>query len=426
MRKVLIITYYWPPSGGGGVQRWAKMCKYFKDFAWEPIVFIPENPEYPIIDHSFDEDVKYVKVLKGKIIEPSRILRKFGAEKEAGLNSGFVSDKQSFTQQLAIAIRGNFFIPDARRLWISPSVKKISTWLKNNKVDAIISTGPPHSCHMIALKLKSKFNLPWISDFRDPWTNIDFYKDLHLSSFADKQHRKKEQAVLRGSDVVVGVGKTLSNELTELGAKRSVVITNGYDSLQQSQQLDQEFSLLHIGRLGKSRNPFLLWEVLHEMSQENKSFLEFCKVRLVGNVDGEVKECIKQKGLSKIVEYIDNVSNDASLKMQQKSQLLLLLINDTPNSKGILTGKFFEYLSTNRPIVAIGPKDGDAAEILNDCGAGEMFGFEDKELLKAHIELQFKKYQEGVLQLGKTNIEKYTRKNLAKEYTNLLNELVNA
>jgi len=425
MRKVLIISYYWPPSGGGGVQRWAKMSKYFKQFSWEPIVYVPENPDYPIIDHSFDQDVQDVRVLKGSIIEPSRILRKLGASKEANLNSGFVSDNKSWKQQVAIAIRGNFFIPDARKLWISPSVKTLSKWLKNNKVDAVVSTGPPHSCHMIALALKKKFGLPWISDFRDPWTNIDFYDDLHLSSFADNQHRKKEKEVLTTADVVVSVGKTLCEELKGLGAKKTALITNGYDVLQEAEVLDKKFSLLHIGRLGKSRNPKTLWKVLSEMCKEDKVFLQSCKVNLVGNVDGEVKESIKKEGLENIVEFVENVSNVDSLNMQKSSQLLLLLINDTPNAKGILTGKFFEYLSTKRPIVSIGPQDGDAAEILEKSGAGETFSFTQEKELKTHLVEQFDRYKKGALKLGATNIAEYSREHSAKKYTTLLNELVN-
>jgi glycosyltransferase involved in cell wall biosynthesis len=425
MRKVLIISYYWPPSGGGGVQRWAKMCKYFKSFSWEPIVYVPENPDYPITDHSFDEDVQDVQVLKGRITEPSRILRKLGAKNEAGLSSGFVSNKKSLTQQLAIAIRGNFFIPDARKLWISPSIKTLSKWLKNNEVDAIISTGPPHSCHMIALGLKKKFDIPWVSDFRDPWTNIDFYNDLHLSSFADRQHKRMEKEVLSSADVVVSIGKTLCEELQALGARKSAQITNGYDSIQEAGTLDKEFSLLHIGRLGKSRNPKVLWEVLAEMCKEDELFLKLCRVRLVGNVDGEVRESVKEKGLESIVEFVENVSNSTSLGMQRASQVLLLLINDTPNANGILTGKFFEYLSTNRPIVCVGPKEGDAAEILRNSGAGETFSFTQSQELKSHLQKQFEQYKKGKLAAGTTKVAEYSRESLAKKYTEVLNGLVN-
>ncbi len=425
LKKVLIITYYWPPSGGGGVQRWAKMAKYFEGFGWEPIVYIPENPDYPIIDHSFDEDVKEIKVLKGSIIEPSRILKKLGREKEANLNSGFVVKKDSFSQRLAIAIRGNFFIPDARKLWIKPSVKTLSKWLSKNEVDAIISTGPPHSCHIIAMQLKKMHGTPWISDFRDPWTNIDFYKDLRLSKWADKKHRKQEREVLENSSLVVGVGKTLTQELNDLGAKRTAVVSNGYDKIIEGTSLDFKFSLLHIGRLGKSRNPKVLWKVISELSKEVDGFSEDCVVNLVGNVDGEINDSTSNFGISKNICFHDGVSNMESLKLQSKSQVLLLLINDTPNAKGILTGKFFEYLSVGRPILCLGPKNGDAAELLKETKAGTIFSFTEERELKNELLSMYQKYKQENLFLKEKNIESYSRKNLAQQYVVHLNSLVN-
>jgi len=425
MPKVLIISYYWPPSGGGGVQRWVKMSKYFKEFGWEPIVFIPENPEYPIIDDSFNKDVKDIPVIKGKIWEPSRLLRKLGAKKEANLNSGFVSDEHSLKQKMAIAIRGNFFIPDARKFWVTPSVKTLSQYLKANHIDAIVSTGPPHTAHMIALKLKAKFNIPWVADFRDPWTNIDFYNELHLSSWADKKHRRLENKVLKSADHVVTIGITMGEEMVELGARQVSVITNGFDVQSVSKDLDKMFTLTHIGRLGGSRNPKLLWGVLAELVAENIEFAEQCKVQLIGNVDGEVKEAVIASGLTKQVEFGKNVSNQESLAIQGRSQVLLLLINNTQNAKGILTGKFFEYISVSRPILAIGPLDGDAADILNETCSGNMFSPTQHKELKQHIMQCYEKFKTGELSVKTKGAEKYSRKNLAKEYTTLLTAVCN-
>ena len=424
LKKVLIITYYWPPSGGGGVQRWAKMAKYFKEFGWEPTVYIPANPDYPIIDHSFDVDVQGIKVIKGSIIEPSRILKKIGRGKEANLNSGFVVKKDSFTQRLAIAIRGNFFIPDARKLWIKPSVKTLSKWLLSNEVDAIVSTGPPHSCHRIAMQLKKQHGTPWISDFRDPWTNIDFYNDLHLTKWADRKHHRQEREVLENSNLVIAVGKTLAQELKNLGAKRTAVVTNGYDQIIKSTSLDSNFSILHIGRLGKSRNPNILWKVIRELSDELEGFKEDCIVNLVGNVDGEVSESTSNLGISNNVFIHQGVSNLESLKLQSKSQILLLLINDTPNAKGILTGKFFEYLSVARPILCLGPKNGDAAELLKKTNAGVIFSPGEHDLLKEELSLMYQKYKQGRLSLENTKVDEYSRKNLAQQFAMHLQSVV--
>lgn len=424
MPKVLIITYYWPPSGGGGVQRWVKMAKYFEGFGWEPVIFKPANPEYPIIDDSFTQEVAHLKTITGKIWEPARLLKKLGAKKEANLSSGFVTENTSWKQKLVIAIRGNFFIPDARKFWIKPSIKTLSNYLKTNAVDAIISTGPPHSAHLIALGLKEKFQLPWVADFRDPWTNIDFYEDLHLTSWADKKHHRLERRVLQGADLTVSIGKTMGTELLQLGANKVKVITNGYEQLNSSNELDKSFTLTHIGRLGKARNPHLLWKALQEIIQENETFKQACQVQLIGNVDGAVKQAVKENGLEEFVRYQTNVSNETSLKIQSKSQVLLLLINDTPNAKGILTGKFFEYLSVQRPIVALGPLDGDAAELLGNAKAGKMFGKEKLAALKVHVLELFEAYQKNELSVQSEGIEQYSRKNLAKEYVNTLNELL--
>jgi len=192
MKKALIITYYWPPSGGAGVQRWLKFVKYLREFGWEPIVYTPENPEFPEIDESLYSDIpENLTVIKTPIREPYTAYKKFiGRTKKEKINAGFLSEKKRnpFLENISVWIRGNFFIPDARLLWIKPSVKFLLKYLTGNPVDIIISTGPPHSMHIIAMKLNESLKLPWVADFRDPWTNIDFYKDLKLTSWADSRH----------------------------------------------------------------------------------------------------------------------------------------------------------------------------------------------------------------------------------------------
>ena len=200
-KKVLIITYYWPPSGGAGVQRWLKFVKYLPKFGWEPIVFTVQNGEYPVIDNSLVNDVSSnLQVIKSPIWEPYSVYKKLtGRKKEETINSGFLveSEKSKFIENIGKWIRGNFFIPDARKFWIKPSVKTLSNFLIKHPVDIIISSGPPHSSHLIAKKLKSKFNIPWVSDFRDPWTNIDYYKELKLTKWADQKHKVLEKDVLK-------------------------------------------------------------------------------------------------------------------------------------------------------------------------------------------------------------------------------------
>lgn len=208
MKKVLIITYYWPPTGGAGVQRWLKFSKYFRSFGWEPVIYTPSNPDFPIFDDTLLHDVpKDLTVLKTAITEPYDIYRKIMRKKKTEtVNQGFLSEgkENTWLQAAMIWIRGNFFIPDARMFWIRPSLNYLSEYMKTNAIDAVISTGPPHSMHLIALGLKEKFKLPWIADFRDPWTQIDFYDQLKLSGFADRKHKRLEKTVLTKADREIG------------------------------------------------------------------------------------------------------------------------------------------------------------------------------------------------------------------------------
>ncbi len=223
MKKVLIITYYWPPSGGAGVQRWLKFTKYLREYGWEPIIYTPENPESPNNDSSLEKDIpKNLTVLKTKIWEPYNFYKIFiGQKKDQKVNAAFLTEskKPKKFEKIAVWIRGNFFIPDARKFWVKPSIQYLTTYLKDNPVDAVISTGPPHSMHLIAQGLKKKLNIPWMADFRDPWTNIDFYSKLMLTSFADHKHKRLELGVLNDADVVTCVGQTWLDELEDLYKK---------------------------------------------------------------------------------------------------------------------------------------------------------------------------------------------------------------
>ena len=426
MKKVLIITYYWPPSGGAGVQRWLKFVKYLREFGWEPIIYTPENAEMPSLDNSLIKDVpEGVEVLKTPIWEPYDAYKKLvGQKKEEKINAGFLSEnkKPKRTEKLAVWIRGNFFIPDARKFWIKPSVEYLKNYLKDNPVDVIISTGPPHSMHLIAKEIKRSLEIKWVADFRDPWTNIDFYKDLMLSSTADKKHKRLEKEVLQEADVVLSVGATLGKELTELGATRSEVITNGYDLEEnvESVPLDEKFSIAHIGTMTKSRNPIVLWNVLSSLVNQNEKFKERLEIKLVGKVDISVMDSIEKHGLSNYVRKIEYLPHDEVILEQQRSHLLLLIVNDTPNAKGILTGKFFEYMSSGRPALCIGPKDGDVAEIMRETEAGEVFESDEESTLEKYIAESF----EGKLSF-KTNssIEKYSRRQLTKKLVSVLDSL---
>ncbi len=434
LKTVLILTYYWPPSGGAGVQRWLKFVKYLKEFGWEPIVYTAENGEMPEIDQSLEKDVpKNIVVLKTPIWEPYNAYKKLiGQKKDQKINAAFLNEnkKTSPLNNFAVWIRGNFFIPDARKFWIKPSVKYLLNYLSGHKVDAIISSGPPHSMHLIAKALKRKHpNIKWVADFRDPWTNIDFYKDLKLTWWADKKHKRLEKEVLFESNAVISVGQLMSDELAALNGSQNSkfkVITNGYDEddlVKTSVEKDKKFSIAHIGTLVKTRNPIGLWKVLSELIHENEAFKNSLEIKLVGKLDIAVKESIEEHHLSSFVKKIDYLPHDKVIEEQQRSRVNLLLVNQTPNAKSILTGKFFEYLSAGAPILAIGPKDGDVAKILKETKAGMISDFGETDLLKKNI---LELYNSQNIARNEEEIKKYSRKNLTKKLAEILNDLTKA
>lgn len=441
MKKVLIITYYWPPSGGAGVQRWLKFTKYLRQYGWEPVIYTVDNPESPINDTTLEKDVPQgITVIKTPIWEPYLFYKKLmGQKKGEKINAAFLSEskKPKRFEKIAVWVRGNLFIPDARAFWIKPSVKFLTKYLMENKVDAIVSTGPPHSMHLIALKLKKSLKIPWLADFRDPWTNIDFYSKLMLTPMADKKHKRLELNVLRNADAVTCVGKTMTGEMVDLlkkaGSAPEVMkkfhcVTNGFDPDDYSaidvSGTDKKFSITYVGMIDKSRNPVVLWEVLGKLIKNNPQFAADLEIKLVGKVDVDVLEDIAKYNLTGNLKKIAYLPHDEVTRVQKQAQVLLLLINNTPNAMGIITGKFFEYLAAKRPVLCIGPLGGDADEILKEVNSGLISGYEDAQGLEKNILYFYTKYKQGNLPSESKGIEKYSRKQLTASMANILNSIV--
>jgi glycosyltransferase involved in cell wall biosynthesis len=430
MKKVLIITYYWPPAGGSAVYRWLKFTKYLQEFGWEPVVYTAENGEYSELDPENAKDIpEGITILKHPIWEPYDLYKKFiGQKKTEKVNVGFLTEKKKpgFAEFVSVWIRGNFFIPDARRFWVKPSIKFLSNWLEKNPVDAIISSGPPHSMHLIAMPLKNRFNIPWVADFRDPWTKIDFYNELHLGWFADRKHHRLEKKVATTADGIITVGNQMREEFETLGAKKAVVITNGFDTADKIEgdvEMDQKFTIAHFGTVNKARNPELLWQVLTDIVSENPSFAKDLELKFVGRLDQSARESIQKYDLEKYLTKIDFLPHKEVLLKQRQSQVLLLLINQTHNAGGILTGKFFEYLAAERPIVAIGPPSGDVADILNTSKAGRIIDFTDKKALKECLLDYYQKFKDNQLTVNSAGINKYSRFELTRRLAEIINEL---
>ncbi len=427
MKKALIITYYWPPSGGGGVMRWLKMSKYLPEFGWQPVIYTPSNPDPSVWDESLLEEVPpEATVIRQPIWEPYNLYRFLTRQKKGtSFKAGYISEASGggLKNRLAVFIRGNLFIPDPRKYWIHRSVKFLRKYLEKNPVDLVISTGPPHSMHLIALKLK-KFNpAPWLADFRDPWTKIDFYDRLKLTHYADRKHKKLEAGVLKAADYIVTVSETWARDFNLLSGRNVEVITNGFDPADfrfPDLQTDPGFSLTHIGSFNRDRNPVSLWEVLKQIGDENPEFFNHLKIRLIGQTDSEVFKSIESNNLSRFLEKHDHLPHSQSLEYLKRSSLLLLPLNNTPNVSGIIPGKFYEYLAVQRPVLAIGPENGDCGKYLKQAGAGTICGFDDKEGLKKAVMRFFGLYLENRLFLPSFSADRFSRRNLAGQLVELL------
>ena len=426
-KKILIITYYWPPAGGPGVQRWLKFVKYLPEFGWEPTVFIPENPSYPIVDDTLEKDVSInLEIIKTKIWEPYQIAEFFGKDNKKFKAGQFdVGKNQSLKSRLSIWVRGNFFIPDARVFWVNPSVTYLKKYLKENHFDALVTTGPPHSVHLIGLNLKKEFpNLKWIADFRDPWTEISYYQHLKLTKFADQKHRNLEQKVFENADITLATSYADAENFKKKGAN-AVCITNGFDvenqeSRTENREPSTQFTLSYIGVLEQLRNPEVLWRVLNDLMKENEDFRKNFILKFVGRIDDRILDEITNSELNDSVKNLGYLSHsEANLEMQN-SDLLLITNFSEDKSKGIIPGKIFEYLATKKQIISFGPKESDVKRILEETHAGKHFSYDDSESLKAFILEKFNDWKSGNLSSNTENIEQFSRRNLTKKLAEIL------
>ncbi len=431
MKRILIITYYWPPTGGSGVQRWLKFAKYLRDFGWEPVIYTPENPEMPYEDTSLLCDVPDgLEVIQIKIFEPYQLYNLFtGRRRNARFQHGFLkSDKkeyQTLSQRLAIWVRGNLFVPDARMFWIRPSVRYLKKYLLKHPVDAIVSTGPPHSMHLIALKIKQTTGLPWLADFRDPWTGIYYFDKLKVENIALRIHRKQELACLEGADLLVTVGRTMKHDFSKRTNTPIEVITNGYDEddLPVANHIRPSgFTIMYSGIFLPDQNPVELWPLLREMRNEDAAFNDSLKLHFLGRADASILADIRANGLDNCLRLTDYIPHAEVPAQQQHAALLLLCINRIQNAPYILTGKVFEYLAARRPILALCPPESDVAEIIRESNGGWVVPFGDVAALRMAVRAAFDWYSSKE-PWPSENIGKYSRKALTASMAGLFDRI---
>lgn len=425
-KKVLVITYYWPPAGGPGVQRWLKFVKYLPKNGIEPTVYCPKNATYPLLDTSFRDDVsKELTIIQQPIKEPYKLASLF-SKKSKTISKGIIKDtkKQSLIEQLMLYVRGNFFIPDARKNWIKPSVAYLQEYIKEHQIETIITTGPPHSLHVIGLQLKAALNVKWIADFRDPWTTIGYHKKLKLTQSSKEKHLEFEHKVLNKADAIIVTSYNTKREFSAKTTKPIDVITNGFDEEDIAvSNLDKAFTIAHIGSFLSDRNPRILWQVLEELIKENSLFKTHFKLVLVGAVGESIQESITFYHLTNHTELVGYVSHKEALVYQRKAQVLLLVEIDHEDTKVIIPGKLFEYFKAKRPIVAIGPDGTDVESLMHKSNTGHYYLYNEKEALKQRILSHFNLYLNDELNIVSEDISKYSRENLTKQLADTIFKL---
>ena len=427
MKRLLIISYYWPPTGGSGVQRWVKFSKYLPEFGWQPVIYTPENPEQLARDESLLADVpECAEVVKTHISEPYDIYRRLTGARKQGAKAEINplnAQKKSLKQKIGVWVRGNFFVPDPRIGWVRPSVKFLKEYLKEHPVDAMVTTGPPQSMHLIGLGLKKATGLKWIVDFRDPWTEMFYFKHLGLWPLAKWRHRRLEKKVLDNADEIISVTPLVQADFQKKTSTPVHLITNGFDEDDfacAAQPRTQTFDIVHTGLFASDGNPVNLWDVLAAKCEKDEGFRNRLRIRLAGKVDEPVVASISNSILADNLELLGYLPHRETVALQRSASVLMLPLRQEPEYRKVLPGKIFEYLAARRPVLGIGQSDGAAATVLRDTATGDMFDWDNLADVRAFIDTEWYRFIEGdTAPVGK-DIAKYTRKALTAELVKIL------
>jgi glycosyltransferase involved in cell wall biosynthesis len=428
-KKVLLFTYYWPPSGGAGVQRWLKFCKYLPEFNIGPQVITVDEKyaSYPVIDQSFQQDISGdLHVIKTKSFEPLNFYQKLSGRKQVPF-AGFANEtNENWKHEVSRFIRGNFFIPDARRGWNKYALSAGKQIIEQQSIKTIITSSPPHSTQLIGLKLKEQYDINWIADLRDPWTDIYYYKKMNHTVLARNLDLGYEREVLEKADKIVVVSDFIKNlflqKSSRIDPSKIFVIPNGYDE-EDFKLLNNDFKRdsLVVSYNGTLSNDYPIYPFIGALkevidSSTNTSIM----LQFTGSVSEEIIQQIK-KTIPNHCIFNSHVSHKKSVEILQHSDISLLLIPDVANNEGILTGKLFEYLAAENPIICIGPKHGNAAAIIEKCQAGKTFEKQDTEEITAYLTLLIKQFKDlGSLKINNQLHAQYSRRNLSKAMAEIL------
>jgi len=428
MKRVLIITYYWPPSGGSGVQRWVKFAKYLPSEGWQPVIYTPENPELTAIDKTLEAEIPpEAEIVKRHITEPYQVYRKLMGK--GGSTSGEVNPihggKKSWKQKLSLFVRGNFFIPDPRVLWVGPSVRFLEKYLKEHPVDAIVTTGPPHSMHLIGLRLSKATGIPWLADFRDAWTKIFYYKHLGLTKQADRKQHDLEKAVLDNATIVVSVSPYEQKDFQEMTSNRVRLMTNGFDPEDYKGFVSNDgfFNITLTGLFAADGNPKVLWQVLSEKCNADEEFRRTLRIKLIGKTDKEILDTIKNAGLEDNLEYLGYQPHEVAVQEQRRASFLLLCLRREPEYASAIPGKMFEYLASRRPILGIGQTDSIMAKMVRETSSGVVYDWNDRKNISTWVDFCWTEFKNDDLKDNETDISRFSRRTITRQLAGYLNEM---
>ncbi|WP_420458081.1 glycosyltransferase [Neolewinella sp.] len=432
LKRVLIISYYWPPSGGIAVLRCLKFAKYLRQYGWEPVVFTARNAHYPTIDHSNDVDIPAgIEIIRHPIWEPYGWYKKFlGKPPEENVNNVFYTSEEDggWKHRLAVWVRSNFFIPDARAFWIRGAVSRLLDYLQRHPVDAILSDGPPHSNTRIATLVSRQTGLPWLADFQDPWTQVDYYQLLHLTRWGRRRHERMEAEAFAQASLTTIVSPSWKAKLEEIGARNVRVLYWGYDPEDFAgieRVPHKKFTLSHLGIMGYDRKPEVLFAAIQQLNQGEEGFASAFELRLYGQVDHRVRQQIEAYGLLEQTRFMGAVSRAEALQQTVNSHVLLLLLNQQENAAGRIPGKLFEYLAARRPMLNFGPADSDVARIIEGVGAGRTFAYTAAPALPAQtLREWYRNYRRGdEISQDSGAIDQYSHPELVKKLASWLDTL---
>lgn len=436
MKNILVIAYYFPPSGGPGVQRVLKHVQYFKEFGYNPIVLTVENGEFPARDESLIAKIPTnIDVHRTYIFEPYSFYKSFtGKSQDTPIDVNTIhkeGTRLSIKENIAELIRATIFIPDARIGWLFTAKNKAMELVHKFNIKGIYSSSPPYTCALIARNIKIRTGLPWIAGFRDPWT--DFISTPNRWIIPKLIDKELEKSVFQEANYVEvaweGITKDALSKYPFLDKNKFITIPNGFDSNDFERietKRNEKFTITYTGSMYGRRNPKALLEAFNKLISDGKISIEDFKIRLIGRFGNEIFEIIENSGLKETIEVVNYMAHSDSIKELQKSDVLLLIVDESKESEEIVPGKVYEYMGILKPILVIAPEDGAIAELITETNSGLIAHQSNIEKISENIITYYNRWmnQETIYNPFINKINNYERKNSTKRLAELYDKII--